>query len=151
MNYSKKLKIIEWNFFIKSYKFSNHIKSFLLGNHFRTALPGYDNYIYQLHLSNEICLINSSSTIYRVYFLVFTKIKTFQFTKSYIFLSGMNKQNLSRILLTKLHKTNDKIGFSSIVFIIKSCVTIFKVMKLYAITSKLIHEILNINQVTHEL
>ena len=51
LNYSKKLQMIDWSFFKKSYKFLNHFKSFLLGNYFRTALPGYDSYIYLMKLS----------------------------------------------------------------------------------------------------
>ena len=54
LNYSKKLKMIDWNFFKKSYKFSNNIKSFLLGKYFRNALPGHDNYIF-LNLKSSNC------------------------------------------------------------------------------------------------
>ena len=44
--YNRKLKMHDWIFCRKSYKIVNHFNSYLLGKHFRTALPGYDNYIY---------------------------------------------------------------------------------------------------------
>ena len=50
LSYSKKLIMIDWKFFKKSYKSSNHITIFFLGNHFRTAHPGYDNYVYLMKL-----------------------------------------------------------------------------------------------------
>ena len=47
LNYNRKLKMHNWNFLRKSYKFFNNFKS----NNFRTALPGYDNYNYVMKLS----------------------------------------------------------------------------------------------------
>ena len=84
LDYSKKLKIIEWNFFKKPYKFSNYVNSFFLGNHIRTAIPVYDNYIYLMKLSSNFYL-DINGIYFRMNLINLTKInyyKGFEWSKN---------------------------------------------------------------------